>query len=247
MRRCKKLAQISLMTLLVAVAVGGMVFSVTGCAQAVDGKTAVNESVPARETAPLENQEQRLSYALGMVLGNQFRQQAVMVDLDFYLQGLEDALSGQATRMTDIEARDAVNRLQRDLQRKQLSSPEPAGRPTGIEVSFKLDPRLTRSMYMGDRWVSPPTFTIVQEGREAVIEARAHGTNAKGKSLQINPEWTPEDPEMLEIVPDTGGEVRIMVHSAGRTSLKVEVPGISKTYTVLASYLDDSIQVEISQ
>ena len=34
-----------------------------------------------------------------------------------------------------------------------------------IEVSSKLDSRLTRSLYMGDRWVSPATFSVRPRGR----------------------------------------------------------------------------------
>lgn len=243
----KKAIRFLLKSLLI-MSVGGLPFLLSGCAPASAGAdSSKHAAIASQDVSPLENSEQRLSYALGMVLGNQFREQSVRVDPGLYLEGFEAALSGGSTRLSRIEARTVMNQFQQELKRKQLASSVSAAVPTGIEVSFKLDPRLTRSMYMGDRWVSPPTFTIVQVGREAVIEARAHGTNSKGKSLQIRPEWTPEDPEMLAVVPDTGGEVRIMVRSAGRTSLKVEVPGISKTYTVRANYLDDSIQVEISQ
>jgi len=34
------------------------------------------------------------------------------------------------------------------------SAPSPA--LGGIEVTFKVDPRIARGLYMGDRWISPP-------------------------------------------------------------------------------------------
>src|SRR3990172_9543958 len=65
-----------------------------------------------------------------------------------------------------------------------------------IKVIFKLDPSLTRGMYMGDRWVSPPTYTSSQSGKTATIEAKVSGFN-KG----IKPTWTPSDPKMVKVTP----------------------------------------------
>jgi hypothetical protein len=42
----------------------------------------------------------------------------------------------------------------------ELVSPA-SGSLTAVNIVFKLDPRLSRGLYMGDRWVSPPTFTQV--------------------------------------------------------------------------------------
>ncbi len=33
-----------------------------------------------------------------------------------------------------------------------------ADTPTAIQVSFKLDPRLSGPTYGGERWISPPTY-----------------------------------------------------------------------------------------
>jgi hypothetical protein len=40
---------------------------------------------------------------------------------------------------------------------------------TDIAVVFKLDPRLTAGLYMGDRWVSPPTYSTVHPGKQATL------------------------------------------------------------------------------
>ena len=32
---------------------------------------------------------------------------------------------------------------------------------TTVQVFYKLDPRLTMGLHLGERWVSPPTYTIV--------------------------------------------------------------------------------------
>ena len=47
-----------------------------------------------------------------------------------------------------------------------------------VKVYFKLDSRITRGMFMGDRWVSPPTYAPgPQSGKEYVLDARAEGVD----------------------------------------------------------------------
>ena len=117
-----------------------------------------------------------------------------------------------------------------------------------IKASFKLDPRLTRSLYMGDRWVSPTTYTGVrQTGKEYVVDARVHGIDAKGRPMRISPEWIPSDPEMVAVSPTQGNEVKIVVKHAGATKLKLATAGFSKELLVKAKYEGGAMQVEISQ
>jgi len=118
---------------------------------------------------------------------------------------------------------------------------------TNIRVSFKLDPSLTRGMYMGERWVSPPTYTAVQDGKEITVEASAQGLDVKGKPIDISPEWIPEDPKMVAVSPGQGRHVKITVRRAGQTSLKVVSDGASKRLVIKATHQEGAIQVEISQ
>jgi hypothetical protein len=247
--------------------IAGSLFSLYGCASVLEKKDSMKADVNVGRDAPvssvrsegpvdkagsataqdalaLESRKERLSYALGMVLGNQFRDQSVEVDLDLYVLGLRDGLSGGRTLLTETEARSAVNMVQRELKRKP---PGVATAPTGIEVSFKLDPRLTRGMYMGDRWVSPPTFTQVGEGKEVTVEAIAQGLDGTGKPVKISPEWTPEDPEMVTVTPGQGNEVKITVRREGQCKLKVVSAGISRELLIKAINRGEAIQVEISR
>lgn len=126
-----------------------------------------------------------------------------------------------------------------------LNSDARAAEPT-IQISYKLDPRLTSGLYMGERWVSPPTYTCVQAGKSCTVEARAQGLDAKGKPFAISPEWIPEDPDMVTVSPRQGYAVKITVQRAGQTSLKVSSEGVSKELAIKAAYKGDTIQVEIS-
>lgn len=117
----------------------------------------------------------------------------------------------------------------------------------GITVSFKLDPRITQGMYMGDRWVSPPTYTSVHEGTELTVEAKAHGLDARKRPRNIRPEWIPEDSGMVTVTPSQGHEVKITVHRAGQSKLKVVSSGVHLELLIKAKYEGNVIQVEISK
>src|SRR5512139_935442 len=58
----------------------------------------------AQDSPALKSQKEKVSYALGMDLGNQFRKRSVDVDPVIYSQGLKDALSGNKTLLTEEEA-----------------------------------------------------------------------------------------------------------------------------------------------
>lgn len=118
---------------------------------------------------------------------------------------------------------------------------------SGIKVSFKLDPRITRGMYMGDRWVSPPTYTGAQAGKEITVDARVEGLDAKGIPKDISPEWIPEDSGMVAVSPRQGRQVKITVNRTGQSILKVSAPGFSRELSIKATHQGNSIQVEISQ
>ena len=121
----------------------------------------------------------------------------------------------------------------------------PAAPLTGITVSFKLDPRITSGMYMGERWV--PTSSGVHEGY-FTAEARVQGRDAKGQSVNISPEWIPEDPAMVTVSPDQGKQVTITVKRAGQSTLRVTSEGVSKGLVIKATYPNNThIQAEISQ
>lgn len=119
----------------------------------------------------------------------------------------------------------------------------------GIEVTFKLDPRLTRSLYMGDRWVSPQTFTQVQEnGLPLVVGGRTYDVDARGEAVITSSAWVAADSSMLTITPGLGDDVNITVNHPGNSIMTVSSQGGSKTLGVSARYIaDNTLVVDISQ
>src|SRR5512138_169922 len=68
-----------------------------------------------------------------------------------------------------------------------------------LKISFKLDPRLTQSLYMGDRWLTPPTYLQVGKGDDCTLEASIRGLNGQGKAVNTSATWQVEDPGMVEM------------------------------------------------
>ena len=71
------------------------------------------------DEAALTSDKDRLSYALGMDLGNQLRRQGVDVDPALFGKALGDALSGGQTLMTPDEARPEIGTLQAQMMRRE--------------------------------------------------------------------------------------------------------------------------------
>jgi len=94
------------------------------------------QPAPAAKAAPtsaeknpsiLNTQKDKVSYALGMNLGNNLHTQSVEVAPDILLQGLKDSLAGGKTLMTDDEARATLTQLQGELRKKQEAKMQQAG------------------------------------------------------------------------------------------------------------------------
>ena len=116
-----------------------------------------------------------------------------------------------------------------------------------IAVSFKMDPRLATGNYGGERWVSPPTYTRVGEGKTCTVEARAQGLDANGRSVPVSPTWTSADPDMVTVTPSEGGDVKILVQRAGESNVSVTAGAVSTELTIKAAYPNNVLQVDISR
>ena len=82
--------------------------------------TAQTQSTSAANSPQVfQTQTDKVSYALGMNLGNNLHRQSVEVDPAILLQGLKDSLAGGNTLMTDDEARATLTQLQEELRKKQ--------------------------------------------------------------------------------------------------------------------------------
>jgi FKBP-type peptidyl-prolyl cis-trans isomerase FklB len=76
--------------------------------------------VSAEEAPKLANQKDKISYSIGMDIGNNLKRQSLDVDADMLARGVKDALSGGETLLSDEEARETLAALQQELREKAL-------------------------------------------------------------------------------------------------------------------------------
>jgi FKBP-type peptidyl-prolyl cis-trans isomerase FklB len=75
---------------------------------------AGSQSAPA-----FTNQKDKVSYAIGMNIGNGLRKQGIDVDPKVLQQGLADALAGSKTLLSEDEERATLTEFQNDMRKKQ--------------------------------------------------------------------------------------------------------------------------------
>jgi FKBP-type peptidyl-prolyl cis-trans isomerase len=108
-----------------ALAVG---FSVTllQCATAAEDKAATPPAPTPPTNAPAaapklspEEQKQNMSYAIGMNIGTSIKRGGVDLDVDAMATAIKDVVAGRTTKMTEQQAREAMQAYQVEARAKQ--------------------------------------------------------------------------------------------------------------------------------
>jgi len=90
---------------------GGALAQQTPAAPTQQGAATENSST-------LTTQKDKVSYALGMNLGSNLKRQSVEVDPKLFLQGMQDAMAGEKTQLTEDQAKATLMEFQTDLRKK---------------------------------------------------------------------------------------------------------------------------------
>jgi FKBP-type peptidyl-prolyl cis-trans isomerase len=85
------------------------------------GCTLLLAEEPAGQRKTIENQKDKISYALGVDLGRSLRERAVDLDPAVFAEGLRHSLGGTKTLMTDEEIRAAIMDLKVQQKQKVLA------------------------------------------------------------------------------------------------------------------------------
>src|SRR5271154_3638539 len=72
----------------------------------------------SQNDSALKTQKDKVSYAIGMNIGTNLHRQSVDVDPKIFQQGLEDALAGGKTLLSEDEARATITEFQTDMRKK---------------------------------------------------------------------------------------------------------------------------------
>lgn len=100
-------------TLTAAVAVAILA---SACQEAPDEQAAGQQQAGGDEVK-LETREQKLSYVFGQNIGSQLQAQDVPIDIDVFARGVDDALSGAESKMTDEQ----IMTLLQSYQEEQMA------------------------------------------------------------------------------------------------------------------------------
>lgn len=79
----------------------------------------VSSSVCAEEKLELKTQKDKLSYALGVSTGKNFKINTIDVDPNVFAQGLKDTLAGNKPLLTDEDVNALITAAQKEIQAKQ--------------------------------------------------------------------------------------------------------------------------------
>ncbi len=114
-----------------------LIVSVIAVAQNVPAPKAQTPDRAVQKTQDANNpalptQKDKRSYALGMDLGRQLRNNLIEINPDLFSSGLKDALSGGKTLMSEEEVRAAIADLQAQMKRRIAEA-----RATGGEENKK--------------------------------------------------------------------------------------------------------------
>jgi FKBP-type peptidyl-prolyl cis-trans isomerase FklB len=72
----------------------------------------------AADAPKLTDQKDKVSYSIGMDIGNNLKRQSIEIDPGLLIRGVKDAMSGGETLLTGEEARETLTALQKDLMKK---------------------------------------------------------------------------------------------------------------------------------
>jgi hypothetical protein len=132
--------------------------------------------------------------------------------------------------------------------RPRRATPPTAAAPVPrLVVAFHLDPDITRGLFLGDRWVSPPSFAFAQPGNRYVVHARMQQIGTDGERTDVSGQWATSDPDMMALTPEDDGAVRIEIDEVGSAQLRAVGNGETKILQVNARKLDDAMEVEFRQ
>ena len=74
----------------------------------------------AAEKVELKTQKDKVSYSIGLDIGNNLKKQAVDINPDAFAKGLKDAFAGRKPLMTEQEIRETMTAFQQEMIAKQL-------------------------------------------------------------------------------------------------------------------------------
>jgi FKBP-type peptidyl-prolyl cis-trans isomerase len=88
------------------------------------GVAFLTAQVSAQETQVFKTHKDKISYVVGVEMARTLKAQGIEVDMELFIKGLQDALSGGKLLLSDDEIRKASSMFHAELRRKQNETRE---------------------------------------------------------------------------------------------------------------------------
>ncbi|MGD0515097.1 MAG: FKBP-type peptidyl-prolyl cis-trans isomerase [Terriglobales bacterium] len=119
--------QKSLTTLATTMAAAIMLLGNALAQQTPPAPTPQTPAAGSQTASAFKTQKDKVSYAIGMNIGTTLHRQSVDIDPKVLQQGLEDAMAGGKTLLSEDEARATLTEFQADMRKKMQEKMQAAG------------------------------------------------------------------------------------------------------------------------
>jgi FKBP-type peptidyl-prolyl cis-trans isomerase len=136
------------------------------------GVAVLAVAVTAQDTADLKTSKEKLSYALGMQMGSDFRKQDLDLDLATFNKALAESFKGAKTKLTEEEMRAVLANAKEEYQKKQA-----ALREEKAEATLKEGEKFLAENKNKEGVVTLPTglqYRILKQGKGEKPEKDDH-------------------------------------------------------------------------
>src|SRR5437763_17074951 len=83
------------------------------------GVAWLQSSLAAEEKSELKDQKQKVSYSVGMNMGNYLKRGGFDVDMDILTSAMKDVLAGKELKLTEQQAREVMMAYQKELSARR--------------------------------------------------------------------------------------------------------------------------------
>jgi len=139
--------------------------------------TAAAQETPASTNAPingLKDQKEKMSYAIGMDIGNNLKRGGVELDIDVMAGALKDAIAGREMKLTEAQAREAINgyrtaaRAKMEEEKKKTAEKNKKEGEAFLAENKKKAGIKTLEVKLADGTTAELQYKVITEGTGAI-------------------------------------------------------------------------------
>ena len=142
----------------------------------------------AEDKAAFKDDKDKASYGIGMYFGNQIKRGSLEVDMDAVVAAMKDVLAGKELKLTDAQAREAINAYQMESRKKVAEKNKKDGDAFLAENKKKPGVK-THDVKLADGTTAEMQYKVITDGTGAmpksndVVSVNYRGTLINGKEF----------------------------------------------------------------